>query len=245
VREFYEAIDVPLKVRLSFRDDSDNYLGDASLWERSQGIIKEVVEEAGLEYYEGIGEAAFYGPKIDFMATDALGRELQVATPQLDFVQPDRFKLKYTDQDGTEKTPVMIHFALLGSIERFLAVYIEHTAGKFPVWLSPEQVRIVTVNQEKDTVAFAEKIAQQAKGLGIRVHIDNDNESVGKKIRSSEVWKVPYTVVIGENEIKVGKLKPRIRKDWAANDKQSELSVEDFLKAVADEAKTRSGKSSL
>src|ERR1019366_515406 len=130
VQEFYSVINLPLKVRLSFRDDSDGFLGDKQLWEHAQGIIREVVETAGLEYYIAEGEAAFYGPKIDFMATDALGRELQVATPQLDFVQPERFGLKYTDEDGKEKTPVMIHFALMGSIERFLAAYIEHVAGR-------------------------------------------------------------------------------------------------------------------
>jgi threonyl-tRNA synthetase len=199
-REFYTTVDLPLKVRLSFRDDSDDYLGDDALWQKAQAIIKEVVEETGLEYYEGIGEAAFYGPKIDFMATDALGRELQVATPQLDFVQPERFKLKYVDQDGSEKTPVMIHFAMLGSIERFLAAYIEHTAGRFPVWLAPEQIRLVTVNQEPATVTFAADVARQARELGLRLTVDDSNESVGKKIRASEVAKVPYTIVIGEKE---------------------------------------------
>src|SRR5205823_12190227 len=132
-------------------------------------------------------EAAFYGPKIDFMATDAIGREHQVATVQLDFVQPERFKLEYIAEDGGVQQPVMIHCALLGSIERFLAVYIEHTAGKFPVWLAPEQVRIITLNQEAKTVKFAEKTVKQAKELGLRVSLDNDNESVGKKIRNAEL----------------------------------------------------------
>ncbi|HUP26342.1 MAG TPA: threonine--tRNA ligase, partial [Candidatus Limnocylindrales bacterium] len=138
VQDFYKVLNLPLKVRLSFRDDSDAYLGDLALWDKAQSILRKIVEETGLEYYEGIGEAAFYGPKIDFMGQDAMGRELQLATPQLDFVQPERFGLTYVDQDGAEKTPVMVHFALLGSIERFLAAYIEHTAGRFPVWLAPE-----------------------------------------------------------------------------------------------------------
>jgi threonyl-tRNA synthetase len=245
VHEFYAAVGLPLKVRLSFRDNSDNYLGNAKLWERAQHTLQEVVEEAGLEYYEGIGEAAFYGPKIDFMVTDALGRELQVATPQLDFIQPERFGLKYADKDGSEKTPVMIHFALLGSIERFLAAYIEHTAGRFPIWLAPEQIRLITVNQEQQTVAFADEMKAQAQKLGLRVHIDNTNESVGKKIRAAEVVKVPYSIVIGEKEIGTKQVAPRIRQDMVVIDAPVTLGAEEFLKTVVNEAKGRVLKTSL
>lgn len=245
VQEFYSTVDLPLKVRLSFRDGSDKYLGDQSLWAQAQAILKEVVNEAGLEFYEGIGEAAFYGPKIDFMATDALGRELQVATPQLDFVQPERFGLKYTDEDGQDKTPVMVHFAMLGSVERFLAAYIEHTAGKFPVWLAPEQVRLITVNQEIATVEFADMVVKDATKLGLRITVDNDNESVGKKIRNAELMKVPYTVVIGEKEIETGKLIPRIRGDMAVGEHTDVRTVDEFLKTVAHEAKARVSKTSL
>ncbi len=245
VQEFYSVLDLPLKVRLSFRDNSDEYLGDKKLWEQAQQIIREVVEAADLEYYVAEGEAAFYGPKIDFIATDAMGRELQVATPQLDFVQPERFGLKYTGEDGKEKTPVMVHFALMGSIERFLAVYIEHTAGKFPVWLAPEQIRLATVNQEAATVDFAEKLAGQAKKLGLRPGIDASNESVGKKIRAAELIKVPYTIVIGEKEIASGEVVPRIRKDMAVHENGEPVGVEQFLKTVAHEAKARVYKTSL
>jgi len=245
VGEFYSVLDLPLKVRLSFRDDSDGYLGDKELWDRAQGIIREVVEAAGLEYYVAEGEAAFYGPKIDFIATDAMGRELQVATPQLDFVQPERFGLKYTDEDGKEKTPVMVHFALMGSVERFLAAYIEHTAGRFPVWVAPEQVRLITVNQENATVDFAAKVQSQAKELGIRLEIDNSNESVGKKIRAAELAKVPYTIVIGDKEIAGGEVVPRIRKDMAVMDVPLAIGIEQFLKTVANEAKSRVLKTSL
>jgi len=244
-RDFYTTVDLPLKVRLSFRDDSDNYLGDDALWQKAQAIIKEVVEEAGLDYYEAIGEAAFYGPKIDFMATDALGRELQVATPQLDFVQPERFKLKYVDQDGSEKTPVMVHFAMLGSIERFLAAYIEHTAGRFPVWLAPEQIRLATVNQETATVKFADEVQQKAQKLGLRLVVDNSNESVGKKIRAAELMKIPYTVVIGDKEITSGEMVPRVRKDMSVQDEERPTGVEEFLKTVAHEAAARVHKTSL
>jgi threonyl-tRNA synthetase len=245
-REFFSAIDLPYRVRLSFRDDSDNYLGDKELWDNAQKLIKDVVKNSGLEYYEAYGEAAFYGPKIDFMAEDALGRELQLATPQLDFVQPEWFGLKYTDNDGELKTPVMIHFALLGSIERFLAAYIEHTAGRFPIWLAPEQVRIITVNQEKDVVEYANTIKTKAKDFGLRIEVDDNNESVGKKIRESELMKVPYTVVIGQKEIKEKTITPRVRSDIRnsiENDKT--ISIEEFLSSVKEEAITRTNKSVL
>jgi threonyl-tRNA synthetase len=197
------------------------------------------------EFFEQDGEAAFYGPKIDFMATDAIGREHQVATVQLDFIQPERFKLEYTGEDGQASRPVMIHCALLGSIERFLSVYIEHTAGKFPIWLAPEQVRVITVNQEEKTVAFAAKIQEMAKQYGIRLTVDNSNESVGKKIRSTEVWKVPYSLVIGEKEIESGKVTPRIRSDIAVKNEHGEHEIENFMRTVANEAKSRITKSSL
>lgn len=244
-RELYEIVGMSLRVRLSYRDESDAYLGSKELWESAQEQLKGSVKASGLEYYEEEGEAAFYGPKIDFMATDAIGREHQVATVQLDFVQPERFKLEYTSSDGNSQHPVMIHCALLGSVERFLGVYIEHTAGKFPPWLAPEQVRIVTVNQEPETVAFAEKIAEQAKDLGVRLTIDNSNESVGKKIREAEVWKVPYTLVIGEKEIRSGQLMPRIRQDMSVIAAHPELDPVSFLKTVVNESKTRVSKSSL
>lgn len=245
VKEFYAALDMPIKVRLSFRDGSDSYLGDSELWDKAQKILREVVEKNELEYYEGVGEAAFYGPKIDFMATDALGREMQVATPQLDFVQPERFGLKYTDHDGSEKTPVMIHFALMGSIERFLAAYIEHTAGKFPLWLAPEQIRLITVNQEDETINFANDIAERARERGLRITVDNDNESVGKKIRSAELMKIPYSVVIGEKEIADRELTPRVRKDLQITADQPSRTVDEFIKTIANETKMRVSKTSL
>lgn len=243
--ELYSTVGMKLKVRLSYRDDSDSYLGDIELWKSAQQQLKAAVVANDLEFFEEEGEAAFYGPKIDFMATDAIGREHQVATVQLDFVQPERFELEYTSTEGNVERPVMIHCALLGSIERFMAVYIEHTAGKFPVWLAPEQVRVITVNQEDETVAFAAKIAEQAKHQGLRLRVDNSNESVGKKIRDAEVWKVPYTLVIGEKEIASHEVTPRIRKDMAVNETASTLGVLQFLNTVANEAAGRVHKSSM
>ena len=243
-QELYATVGMKLRVRLSYRDGSDAYLGDIKLWERAQEQLKAAVETNKLDYYEQEGEAAFYGPKIDFMATDAIGREHQVATVQLDFVQPERFELEYTDTEGGVSTPVMIHCALLGSIERFLSVYIEHTAGKFPVWNAPEQIRIASVNQEESTVEFVNKLRDEAIKNGLRVVVDNDNESVGKKIRNAEKAKVPYMLVVGAKEIETGEVTPRIRGDLQVQEPSS-YPYANFFKSVANEAKSRVGRSSL
>ncbi|HTB48541.1 MAG TPA: threonine--tRNA ligase [Verrucomicrobiae bacterium] len=245
IKDMYSVFDMKFRARLSFRDDSEGYLGDPAVWEQAQQTIEDVAKKLGLNYTVVPGEAAFYGPKIDIMVTDALGREWQCATEQLDFVQPERFGLTYIDTDGKEKRPVMIHKALLGSVERFLAVYIEHTAGRFPIWLAPEQVRLITVNQEEATTGFAAEIAAQAKELGLRLTVDNSNESVGKKIRAAELLKVPYTAVIGEKEISSREVVPRIRKDVVVQDEPRAIGIEEFLKTVANEAKTRVTKTSL
>ncbi len=239
IKEMYTVFDMKFQARLSFRDESDDYLGDPEVWQRAQDTIETVAKKLGLEYFVAKGEAAFYGPKIDILVTDALGREWQCATEQLDFVQPQRFGLIYVDDQGKEQQPVMIHKALLGSFERFLSVYIEHTAGKFPVWLAPEQIRIITVNQEEATLAFANKVVEQAQELDLRVHLDNDNESVGKKIRNAEVMKVPYTIVVGEKEIISGQVVPRLRSDLQAQNPHESHDIADFLQKVSNEAKSR------
>jgi threonyl-tRNA synthetase len=243
--EMYGVFEMDLKFRLSFKDDGKGYLGEQELWDEAQQQIKQLAEENELDYYIEEGEAAFYGPKIDFMATDAIGREWQVATVQLDFVQPERFQLEFINDKNEAERPVMIHCALLGSLERFLSVYIEHTAGNFPIWLAPEQIRIITVNQEEMTIAKAQEIADLAKKLGVRTHTDNTNESVGKKIRLSATDKVPYTIVIGEKEIADSIVSPRLRRDIAVIDAQSELHYEQFIQTVANESKARVNKSSL
>jgi threonyl-tRNA synthetase len=245
VKQMYLILDMPLNVVLSFRDDGDNYFGDPKVWDRAQQTLEQIAKEEELNYKVELGEAAFYGPKIDIYVSDALGRRWQCATVQLDFVQPERFDLEYIDEQGGKQRPAMIHKAILGSIERFLSVYIEHTAGKFPVWVAPEQIRLITVNQEDATVQFAQTILEQAKELQLRLSVDNSNESVGKKIRAAEIAKVPYTVVIGQKEIEGGEVVPRVRKDMAVKDEASELSVEEFLKTVANEAKSRVHKTSL
>lgn len=241
----YEVFGMKLAFRLSFRDDSEGYLGDPALWEKAQNAIVELAKENNLDYYVEEGEAAFYGPKIDFMATDAIGRQWQVATVQLDFVQPERFGLEYATQDGGVGRPVMLHCALLGSLERFLSVYIEHTAGKFPVWCAPEQIRLLSVNQEESTLAKVTELQEQGTKLGLRVEVDNSNESVGKKIRAAAQWKVPYTLVIGEKEVAGGELHPRVRADMVAQEGDRSYTDDEFFQTVAHEAKSRVNKTSL
>lgn len=246
IKDLYKVFGLEWRARLSFRDDSDKYLGDKKLWEQAQQIIEDVAKKMGLDYFIAEGDAAFYGPKIDIMATDALGREWQLATEQLDFVQPERFGLEYTDENGEKARPVMIHKALLGSYERFLSVYIEHTAGKFPLWCAPEQLRVITVNQTEEIVNFAEGVVAQAREKGLRVLLDNSSESVGKKIREAELWKVPYTVVIGEKEVQSGEVSPRVRADLALPDrKDASYPIDNFLKSVKNESKSRVSHASL
>lgn len=232
-KKAYDQLGLHLSLRLSFRDDSDAYLGDIKTWNKAENAIELMAKKFNLEYEIGVGEAAIYGPKMDFMATDALNRKTQLATVQLDYAQPERFGLEYIDDTGAVKRPIMVHCALLGSTERFLSVYIEHTAGKFPVWLAPEQIRFITVNQEEPTVKFAEDLKLKAKELGLRITVDNSNESVGKKIRSSEVMKVPYAIVIGQKEIETGMLAPRTRKDLASVNELTELTADEFLSHIA------------
>jgi threonyl-tRNA synthetase len=246
VQSLYSALDMPLRARLSFRDASDKYLGDEKLWELAQGTITDLAKQNKLDYFEAEGEAAFYGPKIDFMATDAIGREHQVATVQLDFVQPERFGLEYADEHGEKQRPVMIHCAILGSIERFMSGYIEHTAGRFPLWVAPEQLRIIQVKDTDEVVNFVQQLVSAAREKGLRVNVDGDNQSVGKKIRDAEVWKVPYTLVIGEKEVQAERLKPRVRSDLAVlGDVEREYEVDQFLQSLANEVKARASKSSL
>ncbi len=244
--ELYRTVDMKLRVRLSYRDESEAYLGDISLWESAQTQLKTAVEANGLEYFEETGEAAFYGPKIDFMATDALGREHQVATVQLDFVQPERFELEYVTEEGSKEVPVMIHCALLGSIERFLSVYIEHTAGRFPVWLAPEQLRVIQVKDSPELDSFVDEITTIARKNDVRITVDRSNESVSKKIRNAEMMKVPYTVVVGEKELETKQLSPRVRNDFAVEGREEKAyPVENFMKSIANEVKGRVQKSSL
>jgi threonyl-tRNA synthetase len=236
IKQMYTVFDMKFRARLSFRDDSEGYLGEQKNWELAEQTIEDVAKKLGLEYEIAKGEAAFYGPKIDIMVADSLGREWQLATEQLDFVMPERFGLSYIDKDNTEQPVVMIHKALLGSFERFLSVYLEHTNGHFPLWLAPEQLRVATLNDEESVVKLAKKIVAKAKEQGIRATLDDSNESVGKKIRDAEVLKVPYTVVIGGKEVESGKVSPRGRSDLP---EMPESSIEELLTKLSQDAKSR------
>ncbi|MBQ3263696.1 threonine--tRNA ligase [Candidatus Saccharibacteria bacterium] len=219
VKELYTTMGMQkLRARLSYRSDEDKYLGDKKLWEMAQNQIKQAAIDNGLDYFEQEGEAAFYGPKIDFMAEDAIGREHQLATIQLDFVQPERFELEFVNEKGEKERPVMIHHATLGSIERFLSVFIEHTGGWFPFWCAPEQVRIVTVN---DTVSdYVAKITDILSGIvlekplkynELRYSVDMSTDSLGKKIKRATEMKIPVLLIVGPKDAEEEIVSVRLR----------------------------------
>ena len=218
VRELYSLVGMSkLRARLSYRNDEDKYLGDKELWKMAQEQIKQAAIDNNLEYFEAEGEAAFYGPKIDFMAEDAMGREHQLATIQLDFVQPERFDLTYVNEKGEKERPVMIHHATLGSIERFMSVFIEHTAGWFPFWCAPEQIRILTINDAvEDYVAKIEAILKDItleaplRHNDIRYRVDRRNESLGKKIREATKMKIPCILIVGPKDVEAETVSVRL-----------------------------------
>ena len=234
-KELYGSIGMKLRVRLSYRDESNKYLGASELWTSAQNQLKNAVEANNLEYFEQNGEAAFYGPKIDFMATDAIGREHQVATVQLDFVQPERFSLVYTNKEGLFEHPVMIHCALLGSIERFMSVFIEHTSGWFPFWSAPEQVRILTIN---DTIGdYINRVQDILNGTllmsplkynELRFTTDDRNESLGKKIREAVSFKVPVLLIVGPKDRDANTVSIRHK------DKEEQVSLTELSEYLSD-----------
>lgn len=247
VQKLYSVVGMKLRVRLSYRDDSDGYLGSDELWQSAQSQLKAAVLKLDIDYYEQEGEAAFYGPKIDFMATDALGREHQLATAQLDFVQPERFKLEYAAEGGGVERPVMIHCALLGSIERFLSVYIEHTAGKFPVWNAPEQLRIIKVKDSPLIDRMIDDLTTLAHKNRIRFTVDDGNGTIGKKVRTAVEYKVPYMIVLGEREASSGKFGVRIRQDLIADgaDESRQFTPIQLVSAIKLEHDSRLSESTL
>ena len=230
VRKLYTTVGMnKLRARLSYRDSSDKYLGDPALWEMAQAQIKEAAIENGLDYFEQEGEAAFYGPKIDFMAEDAIGREHQVATVQLDFVQPERFGLEFVNEKGEKERPVMIHHATLGSIERFLSVFIEHTGGWFPLWCAPEQVRILTVNDQVDeyvseieAVLSGMELEEPVRHNVLRFETDLSNDSLGKKIRRATEMKIPVVLIVGLRDMEAREVSVRLR------DKEEKVKLADL-----------------
>ena len=241
-KEFENVIDVILKVfkifgfenyeaQISLHDpkDTEKYIGSPEIWAESENAIREACKEKGLEAREEIGEAAFYGPKLDFMVKDAIGRRWQLGTIQVDYNLPQRFRLEYTAEDNSKKTPVMIHRAPFGSLERFTAVLIEHTAGHFPLWLTPDQVSILPISEKYND--YARKVAAQLDVAGVRALIDDRNEKIGRKIRDNELKRVPYMVVVGEKEAADGTV--AMRKQGGGE--QATMSVADFAKRINDE----------
>ena len=237
--EFENVIDVILKVfkifgfenyeaQISLRDpkDTEKYIGSDEIWEESENAIREACKEKGLGTREEIGEAAFYGPKLDFMVKDAIGRRWQLGTIQVDYNLPERFKLEYTAEDNSKKTPVMIHRAPFGSLERFTAVLIEHTAGHFPLWLTPDQVAILPISEKFND--YAQKVRQYLDKQGVRALVDDRNEKIGRKIRDNELKRVPYMVIVGEKESAEGLVSMRKQ----GGGEQATMSMEEFAQRI-------------
>ena len=237
--EFENVIDVILKVfkifgfenyeaQISLRDpkDTEKYIGSDEIWEESENAIREACKEKGLETHEEVGEAAFYGPKLDFMVKDAIGRRWQLGTIQVDYNLPERFKLEYTAEDNSKKTPVMIHRAPFGSLERFTAVLIEHTAGHFPLWLTPDQVAILPISEKFND--YAQKVRQYLDKQGVRALVDDRNEKIGRKIRDNELKRVPYMVIVGEMESAEGLVSMRKQ----GGGEQATMSMEEFAQRI-------------
>ena len=237
--EFENVIDVILKVfkifgfenyeaQISLRDpkDTEKYIGSDEIWEESENAIREACKEKGLETREEVGEAAFYGPKLDFMVKDAIGRRWQLGTIQVDYNLPERFKLEYTAEDNSKKTPVMIHRAPFGSLERFTAVLIEHTAGQFPLWLTPDQVAILPISEKFND--YAQKVRQYLDKQGVRALVDDRNEKIGRKIRDNELKRVPYMVIVGEKESAEGLVSMRKQ----GGGEQATMSMEEFAQRI-------------
>jgi threonyl-tRNA synthetase len=198
------------KARLSFRDpSSDKYIGSDAAWEKAEGAIRRAVEKLGMEHFEGIGEAAFYGPKLDFIFQDALEREWQLGTVQVDYNLPERFDLEYVADDGSRQRPIMLHRAPFGSLERLIGILIEEYAGDFPLWLAPLQVRLLPVGEQ--FLDFAKDTAMKMKAVGIRAEVDTSNERLGKLIRNAEKEKIPVMAVVGAKEIETDTLSIRTR----------------------------------
>jgi len=235
IKEFYSSLDMwnedTVKVFLSVRDPKtpEKYMGESSDWDNSEKALEDIIKEEKLPYTIDEGEAAFYGPKLDFKFKDAIGREWQLATVQLDFNMPKRFELEYVDSDGVKKTPVMIHRAIAGALERFLSVIIEHFAGNFPVWLSPVQVIILPISEKQSE--YANSVYEKLKEQDIRVELDNSNESLGKRIRNAKVQKTPYIIVIGDKEKEDKTITVEAREE-----KLEGIKIEEFLERIEKES---------
>jgi threonyl-tRNA synthetase len=223
------------RVRLSLRDPaSDKYVGSGENWDKAEAALREAVQTLGVDYTEEIGEAAFYGPKIDFVVKDVIGRDWQLGTVQVDYNLPVRFNLSYVGADNQPHVPVMIHRAPFGSMERFTGLLIEHFEGKFPTWLAPEQVRVLPISEK--TLAQAETVAAQLAEAGVRVTVDRDSEKIGAKIRLARLARVPYMLVIGAREAEEGTVSVRHRD----RDDLGAMPMTTFVSHITEEIKSRS-----
>lgn len=236
VHKFYESLGLKLELHLSLRDPNypEKYLGDKEHWKEAERILREVAKENKTPYIEALGDAAFYAPKLDFMATDSLGREWQVATIQLDVHMPESFDLFCINESGEKERIVMIHAAIMGSIERFLSVIIEHFAGAFPLWLSPVQVAILPITDTQNK--WADKVGEELGKAGIRYEINKDSETLGRKIRGAELQKVPYLAVVGEKEVKAKAVAVRQR----GKGDIGQMKLEKFIAKISDEVMKKS-----
>ena len=219
------------EAQISLRDkvNREKYIGSEENWERAESAIIEACQEKGLPAVIEYGEAAFYGPKLDFMVKDALGRRWQLGTIQVDYNLPERFQLEYTGSDNQKHRPVMIHRAPFGSMERFTAVLIEHTAGHFPLWLTPDQVAILPISEKYND--YAEQVRLALEAQDVRAIVDDRNEKIGRKIRDNEMKHIPYLLVVGEKEAAEGLV--AVRKQGEGD--QGSMSIADFAKKVNDE----------
>jgi len=241
VDDFYQAFGFELSARLSFRDpgNQEKYLGTTEIWDEAENILRKIAEERKDNYFEGPGEAALYGPKLDFMAKNSAGREMQVATIQLDMNLPERFDLTCINEKGEKERIVMIHAAIMGSIERFLAVLIEHYAGAFPLWLSPVQVKVIPVRTNHNE--YAKKVFELLKENNIRAELDDADENLGSKVRDAKTNKIPYWIVVGDKEIKADKITLESRLPAQAGDsgQLGQMSKEELVKKLSEDIKNK------
>ncbi|MBO5476649.1 MAG: threonine--tRNA ligase [Clostridia bacterium] len=222
------------KYRLSLRDKNnvEKYIDNDKMWETAESQLRQILKELNIEFYEAEGEAAFYGPKIDIQIKTALNHDVTIPTCQLDFALPERFELEYVDQNGEKQRPVVIHRAILGSSDRFISFLIEETKGNLPVWLSPSQVKVLTIADRH--IEYADALAQKLERMGIRVEVDAREEKMGYKIREAQLSKVPYMIVVGDKEVEENKVNVRIR----GVQEQESMDVEAFINKIANEAKS-------
>ena len=229
-KDFYGIFNLEYKFRLGTRPEG--FLGEIETWDKAESILKKVLEKSGKEYSVAEGDGAFYGPKIDIVMKDALGRDWQMGTMQLDFQQPKRFELEYTDRDGSKKTPAVIHRVIYGSLERFIGILVEHYAGAFPTWLSPVQAIVLPISEKH--LVYAKEVQKELMENGVRAEVDESNETLGKKVREAKTQKIPYLLVVGDKEVDSKEVAVEFR-----NEKLGTMPLSQFLDKIKLEIKDR------